>query len=166
MDLYHQSVPVFRHYLSQAEGLVRVAGERPEVFEARLVPGMLTCAQQFASAAGFALRGTLPLIGRPVPEFPDLPLNRDGLLNRIDQTARALRALSPEDFAGAEARVVEHQAGFAELSQDGQTYLTLFALPNFFFHLSAGFALMRQSGLEVGKGDFDGLHDYPRGFRL
>ncbi len=39
-------------------------------------------------------------------------------------------------------------------------------MPNFLFHLSMGFAVLRAGGLEIGKGDFDGLHEYPRGFRF
>lgn len=69
-------------------------------------------------------------------------------------------------FQGAETRRIRHRAGFAQLDQPGAEYLQLFALPNFFFHLSMGFAVLRQGGIEIGKSDYDGLHDYPQGFRF
>ncbi len=72
----------------------------------------------------------------------------------------------PEAFEGAETRRVQHRAGFAELDQSGREYLTLFGMPNFMFHLSMAFAILRQNGVEIGKADFDALHDYPHGFRF
>ena len=164
--LYTASVPVFRHYLGRAQHLLDSAGGTPGCLTARLAPDMFTCAEQFATAAGFALRGTYPLTGQSVPDFPDLGLDLHGVKARVAFAQNQLDRLKEADFDGAETRRVTHRAGFAELDQDGQTYLTLFAMPNFLFHLSMGFALMRQSGAEIGKADFDGLHDYPHGFRF
>jgi hypothetical protein len=164
--LYDASVPVFLHYLGRARLILARCAETPERLEARLAPDMFSAAQQFASAAGFALRGSYPLIGQPVPAFPPAAMDAPGLAGRIDFAEAALKALSPEDFAGAEARQVSHIAGFADLTQGAAEYLHRFAVPNFFFHLSMGFAVLRQSGLEIGKADFDGQHDYPPGFRF
>lgn len=164
--LYRASVPVFQHYLDCAQNLVEIAGNTPGCLTARLVPDMFTCAEQFATAAGFALRGTYPLAGRPVPDFPDLGLDLHGVKARIAFARGQLDLLKEADFEGAETRLVQHRAGFAELEQDGEAYLSLFAMPNFVFHLSMGFALVRQSGAEIGKADFDALHDYPHGFRF
>lgn len=164
--LYTASVPVFRHYLTRAQHLLDIAGGTPGCLTARLAPDMFTCAEQFATAAGFALRGTYPLAGLPVPDFPDLGLDLHGVKSRVAFAQVQLDQLNEADFAGAETRMVTHRAGFAELDQDGQAYLTLFAMPNFLFHLSMAFALLRQTGAEIGKADFDGLHDYPHGFRF
>ena len=162
--LYTASVPVLRHYLSQAKGLVRRA--TPEMLGARLAPDMFTGAEQFATAAGFALRIACPLAGRAVPEFPHLGMDGEGLRARIAFADDQLASLEPTDFAGAEDRMIAHRAGFAELEQTGADFLHLFGMPNFLFHLSMGFAVLRQSGAEVGKADFDGLHTYPHGFRF
>ncbi|WP_238365081.1 DUF1993 family protein [Mesobacterium pallidum] len=164
--LYAASVPVFLHYLDRAGRLVRRTAEAPERLGNRLAPDMFSGAQQFASAAGFTLRGTLPLIGREIPAFPQADMHPNGLLDRFEFARRALLDLDPADFAGAETRRVTHRAGFADLDQTASEYLHLFALPNFFFHLSMGFAVLRESGMDVGKSDFDGLHDYPPGFRF
>lgn len=164
--LYDASVPVFRHYLARAKLLVGHMGGKEEILTARLAPDMFTAAEQLATAAGFALRGTFPLVGLAVPDFPDLGLDAPGLEARIDFADQHLAGLSVAAFEGAEALLVQHRAGFAELEQTGHDYLTLFAMPNFMFHLSMAFAILRQSGVTIGKADFDGLHDYPQGFRF
>ena len=165
-DLFNASVPVFQHYLGRMRLILDRADGQSDMLEARLAPDMFSAAQQFASAAGFALRGTFPLIGRPVPEFPQAAMDRAGLEGRIAFAESHLAALGPADFDGSADRTVSHIAGFADLTQGAAEYLHLFAKPNFFFHLAMGFAVLRQAGLEIGKGDFDGQHDYPPGFRF
>ncbi len=165
-DLYTASVPVFDHYLDRADALVKKTGRSPEVLEARLAPDMFTAAEQFATAAGFALRIACPLAGKDIPDFPEAGLDRDGLITRIAFSKSGLADLSPDDFALAETRTYTHRAGFAELDQSASDFLHLFGLPNFLFHLTMGFAILRQSGIDIGKADFDALHDYPQGFRF
>lgn len=127
---------------------------------------MFSAAQQVATAAGFALRVAYPLAGQAVPPVADLGLDRIGLGRRLVAASEALRALEPADFAGAEVRRIRHRAGFAELDQSGADFLHLFGMPNFLFHVSMTFAVLRAEGVELGKADFDGLHDYPHGFRF
>lgn len=165
-SLYSESVPVFLHYLDRAKALVDKVEAQPEFLDRRLVPDMFTAADQFATAAGFSLRIAYPLAGQPEPEFPPLSKDVEGLRSRIDYAQGRLRDLSESDFQGAEARIISHRAGFAELEQTGADFLHLFGMPNFMFHLTMGFALLRQGGLQIGKADFDGLHDYPQGFRF
>lgn len=164
--LYRASVPVFRHYLLRADHLLDVAGDTPGCLTARLAPDMFTAAEQLVTAAGFALRGAFPLAGRPIPDFPDQGLDLFGVRSRVAFAQSQLDLLDEAEFVGAETRKIRHRAGFAELEQEGEAYLSLFAMPNFLFHLSMGFAILRQSGAEIGKADFDGLHDYPHGFRF
>lgn len=152
--LFAASVPVFAHYLGRAAGIVAQAGDHL----AAQIGGAFPAGQQFATAAGFALRVACPLAGRPVPVL-------DGAVaGRIAQAMDLLAALTPEDFSGAETRVIAHRAGFADLQQNGADFLHLFGLPNFFFHLTMGYATLRAAGLPLGKADFDGLHAYPAGF--
>jgi uncharacterized protein len=72
--------------------------------------------------------------------------------------------MTPADFDGAEARLIRHHAGFAVLEQTGQEFLTLYGLPNFFFHLTMGYAALRAAGVPLGKADFDAFHSYPADF--
>ena len=80
---------------------------------------------------------------------------------RIDHVLAFLDALSPRQFAGAEERVIVDRAGNADVSLPGRRFLCEYALPNFFFHLSTAYGILRQAGLPIGKSDFDGFHTYP-----
>jgi hypothetical protein len=62
--------------------------------------------------------------------------------------------------------VIRHQAGFALLEQTGAEFLHLYGIPNFFFHLTMGYAALRAAGVPLGKADFDGFHSYPADFRF
>jgi hypothetical protein len=164
--LYTASVPVFGHYLGRIEGLLdRLAG-REAVLQARLAPDMFTTGQQIATATGMALRVAFPLAGRTVPSLAEPAPDMGGLRLRIAAAQAALAGLTPAEFAGAERRVIRHRAGFAELEQDGATFLHLFGMPNFLFHSCMAFAILRAQGIDIGKADFDGQHDYPHGFRF
>ena len=158
MSLYAASVPVFRHYLGRAQEMVERAHD-PAALEGRIADAF-PAAQQFATAAGFALRIVCPLVGRDVPEMPR------ALAPRLAVVRATLGAMRLEEFQGAEARRIRHKAGFAELDQTAEDFLFLYGLPNFFFHLTMGYASLRQAGVVLGKADFDGLHAYPPDFHF
>ena len=155
--MYQATVPVFRHYLSRISDIVAVAG--PDALDARIADAF-PARQQFATAAGFALRVTCPLAGREVPDLPQ------ALGPRLAVARAMLGAMTPAEFEGAETRVIRHQAGFAVLEQTGLEFLQLYGLPNFFFHMTMGYAALRAAGVPLGKADFDGFHAYPADFRF
>ena len=155
--MYQASVPVFRHYLSRISDIVAVAG--PDALDAQIADSF-PARQQFATAAGFALRVTCPLAGREVPDLPQ------ALGPRLAVARAMLGAMTPAEFEGAETRVIRHQAGYAVLEQTGLEFLQLYGLPNFFFHMTMGYAALRAAGVPLGKADFDGFHSYPAEFRF
>lgn len=155
--MYPATVPVFRHYLARVAAMVEVAG--PEPLEARIADAF-PAGQQFATAAGFALRVACPLAGRDVPDLPQ------ALGPRLAVARAMLGAMTPAEFVGAETRIIRHHAGFAVIEQTGSDFLHLYGLPNFFFHLTMGYAALRAAGVPLGKADFDGFHSYPPGFRF
>lgn len=155
--MYQASVPVFRHYLSRVSDIVAVAG--PDALDAQIADSF-PARQQFATAAGFSLRVACPLAGREVPDLPQ------GLGPRLAVARALLGAMTPAEFEGAEMRVIRHRAGFADLEQSGSDFLYLFGLPNFFFHLTMGYAALRAAGVPLGKADFDDFHSYPADFRF
>ena len=155
--MYQASVPVFRHYLSRISDIVAVAG--PEALSAQIAD-TFPAGQQFATAAGFALRIACPLAGREVPDLPQ------ALGPRLAVARAMLGAMTHAEFEGAETRVIRHQAGFATLEQTGVEFLHLYGMPNFFFHLTMGYAALRSAGVPLGKADFDGFHSYPRDFHF
>ena len=155
--MYQASVPVFRHYLSRVSDIVAVAG--PDALDAQIADSF-PARQQFATAAGFALRIACPLAGREVPDLPQ------GLGPRLAVARAMLGAMTPAEFEGAETRIIRHKAGFADLEQTGSEFLFLYGLPNFFFHLTMGYAALRAAGVPLGKADFDGFHAYPADFHF
>ena len=155
--LYAASVPVFRHYLGRVQGIVEIAG--PDVLRAQ-IGDAFAAGRQFATAAGFALRVACPLAGREVPDMPQ------ALGPRLAVVRATLGAMRPDEFLGAETLVIRHQAGFSELEQSASDFLHLYGAPNFFFHLTMGYAALRAAGVPLGKADFDGFHSYPAEFRF
>jgi uncharacterized protein len=156
--LYTASVPVFRHYLGRAQDIAERAG--PGLMATAQIANSFPAALQFSTAAGFALRTACPLAGREVPDMPR------ALGPRLAVVRATLGAMKPAEFEGAEARVITHKAGFADLDQTAAQFLYLFGLPNFFFHLTMGYAALKAAGLPLGKEDFDGLHSYPADFQV
>lgn len=169
IDLHEASVPVFAHYLARlramldrAEAQARATGRPAQaLLDARLAPDMLPLADQVAIAANFALRACFPLAGRELPAYGEFAPGFDGLRARIDRALALIGALPAADFAAAGERVIVDRAGAAQVALPGPAFLLRYALPNFFFHLTTAYALMRQGGVPLGKADFDGLHDYP-----
>ena len=155
--MYQASVPVFRHYLARVAEMVEKAG--PEALDARIADAF-PASQQFATCAGFALRIACPLAGREVPDLPQ------ALGPRLAVARAMLGAMTSAEFEGAETRLIRHKAGFAEIEQTGTEFLHLYGMPNFFFHLTMGYAALRAAGVPLGKADFDGFHAYPADFRF
>lgn len=156
-----QAIDRARHLLG------RIGAEAPQVLDATLAPDMFDCKTQLRTVAIFALRSTYPVCGRDWPRDifgTGFAEGAAGLDARLALAADQVRALTPEDFAGAADRQVTHVAGDANLTQTGADYLRLFALPNMWFHLSMAFAMARQAGLPIGKADYDGWHAYAPGF--
>ena len=155
--LYTASVPVFRRYIGQMSHWVEWA--TADDLDQRIAD-TFPARQQFATATGFTLRIACPLAGVAIPELPvDLSL-------RMKAACDVLDSLAPAAFIGAERRTIRHKAGFSELTQDGETFLHQFGMPNFLFHVTMGYAALRMAGVAIGKADFDGFHSYPDGFRF
>lgn len=159
MSLYPASVPVFQHYLARLRGLVDKA-QQGGLLDARLAPDMHPFHAQVAVAVHFTLRACFPLAGEAVPAFGDFPPTAAGLQTRIDRASALLAGLAPARFEGAEARVVTSVAGETTLVLPAAEFLHTHAAPNFFFHLSMAYAVLRHHGVPVGKQDFDGQHRY------
>jgi hypothetical protein len=169
IGLHQASVPVYLRYLDRllalldaAESHVRSHGLAPaELLGARLAPDMLAFETQVTIAANFALRACFPLAGQAIPPEGEFPAGFDGLRAAIARVKSLLGSLEPAQFEGGESRVLESKAGNAVVSLAAPEFLLQYALPNFFFHLTAAYAILRQRGVAVGKQQFDGFHSYP-----
>ena len=162
--LYQASVLVFLRYLRQLHRLLDSAaahscGEET-LLQARLAPDMLPLEVQVQIVANFALRACFPLIGRAVPPYGEFPATWSGMHARVVRALTLLETLPESEFAGAGQRRIEDQAGQALLSLPADDFLLQYAMPNFFFHLSMVYAILRAQGVPLSKGQFDGFHRY------
>ena len=168
LNLYSASVPVFLRYLDRLTGLLDAAqahGDRQgqpadALLCARLAPDMADFAAQVMMAAGFALRACFPLAGQAVPPDGGFAPTLDGLRQRIAAVKGLIGALQPHQFQGGNARLLQSKAGLQQVSLPAELFLLQYALPNFFFHLSVAYSILRSRGVRVGKADFDGFHVY------
>ena len=166
--LWRATVPVFLGLLDRLAAVLDRAeavlgAGLPAALMRRPAEGMFPAGQQLATAIQFTLRIAYPLAGKRAPELRE-PLDAGRLRARIEGAKALLAGLDPGDFAGAEARVVRFQAGFADLELTGEDFLVRFGLPNLYFHQAMAHVALKQAGVPLGKADFDGLHDYPEGF--
>lgn len=160
-NFYAASVPVCQRYLSAMAGwLDRVdAGQWPALLEERLAPDMIPLHGQVTVAANFALRLCFPLAGKAVPDYGNFAPTPAGLRERLAYVQALLARLKPGDFKSA-PELIEDQAGQALLRLPPDDFLHLYALPNFFFHCSMAYAILRLHGVALGKPQFDGFHVY------
>ena len=160
-------VRFFIHYLKNLAamvGRVEKAGvESSDLLQARLAGDMFPLAQQVSTAVSFSLRAVCPLVGLDIPDLGDAKSCTD-LRRTIGAAIECLQQIEAEAFAGFERKTVRTRAGFADLSFTGGDYLRLYAQPNFLFHYSMAYAILRANGVALGKQDFDGFHTYPEGF--
>lgn len=158
-------------YLDRLNQLVDLAEKHTEVhrqpaeaiLQARLSDEMLPFEVQVHIAANFALRASYPLAGKAVPSYGEFPASFAGLRARLARSASLVRELQSRDFDDAASRTIQDVAGQALVSLPAPEFLLQYALPNFFFHISMAYAILKQSGVALGKQDFDGFHAYPRG---
>ncbi|AMC34509.1 DUF1993 domain-containing protein [Janthinobacterium sp. B9-8] len=166
--LYDASIPVFLRYLNRLDGLVEAAeshatGHQIDVsnlLRASIAPDMLPFETQVLIAANFALRACFPLAGKLIPPYGEFPATTQGLHLRIAYVVGLLKTLHAAEFDGREAAVLESKAGNALVSLSAPEFLLQYALPNFFFHITAAYAILRSLGVAVGKEHFDGFHSY------
>jgi uncharacterized protein len=162
MQAYDASVPVFIHFLSSLSAILKKAEAHcaarkidPAVMLGlRLSPDMFPLTRQVQIASDAAKGAGARLAGIPVPSYPDEEKSFDELQARVAKTIAFLQGLRKEQFEGAESRAISLKAGGRELSFLGAPYLETYAKPNFFFHLTAAYAILRHAGVELGKPDF------------
>jgi len=162
MNMYDASVPVFTHFLRSLSAILKKAEahcaakkiDPSIILSARLAPDMFALTRQVQIASDAAKGAGARLTGIAVPSWPDEEKTFDELQARIAKTIEFLASLKPEQFAGAETRDIMIKAGGRELNFKGFTYLETYAKPNFYFHVTTAYAILRHNGIELGKPDF------------
>jgi hypothetical protein len=156
--LYDASVPIFASMLRDMRAwLDKAAGEKDEsaLIDARLIADMKPLSAQYQMASDSAKNAMARLAGIEAPAMADTEASFAELRDRCDRTIAFIESVDPAALAGAEDRQVElrfpNGMGYRFT---GKSYLTGFALPNFLFHATTAYAILRASGVSVGKPDF------------
>jgi uncharacterized protein len=163
--MYATTVPVLVHSLKALSALMKKAEAHCEakkiepeaLLNFRLYPDMFTFARQVMLTTDFAKGMGARLAGQPVPSFPDVEKTFPELEARIQKTIHFLNGIDQAAFKGAETREVTVRVSRTdEKTMTGAEYFNRFALPNFYFHMTTAYNILRHNGLELGKGDFMG----------
>lgn len=122
----------------------------------RLAPDMFPLKRQVQLSTDFAKNSTARLAGLEPPKFPDEEQTLDELITRVRKTVDWLKTVGAAQLAGGETRHIVVPLRTRTLEMDGLPFIQRWALPNFYFHVTTVYALLRQVGVEVGKQDFLG----------
>ncbi|MGR9087821.1 MAG: DUF1993 domain-containing protein [Gammaproteobacteria bacterium] len=164
LSMYQASVPVFVRMLDNLsiilEKAVQYADEKkidPSVLiDARLAPDMYPLSRQVQIATDMAKGCAARLAGLDVPVYEDNESTFPELQARIAKTVAFVQSVSASQIDGSEDRTVTLKLRNQEVSFKGQPYLLHFVLPNFYFHITTAYAILRHNGLSIGKRDFVG----------
>jgi len=162
LAMYQASIPVFISKLNNLSAILKKAEAHaqakkiePEVFiNARLAPDMFALARQVQIATDGVKGCAARLAGVEIPSFPDTEKTFPELQARIAKTIDFLKTFNAGKIDGTEERKVTLKLRGQETSFLGQPYLLNFVLPNFYFHISMAYAILRHNGVEIGKMDF------------
>ncbi|CAN90882.1 hypothetical protein sce0725 [Sorangium cellulosum So ce56] len=164
ISMYQASVPVLVRMLGNLSAILTKAAAYAEakkieprvLLDARLAPDMLSFTRQVQIATDIAKGCGARLAAADVPKYEDNEASFDELQARITKTVAFLNSLRPEQIDGSEDRDVTIPTRDQPLQFKGLVFLLNFVLPNFYFHVTTAYAILRHNGLEIGKLDFLG----------
>ncbi|HVT31851.1 MAG TPA: DUF1993 domain-containing protein [Rhodanobacteraceae bacterium] len=164
--LYSASVPVyakmleaFDRILAKTEKHVEERKIEPDaLLQARLFPDMFPFVRQVQIACDFAKSVPARLAAVDVPSYEDNERTFAELHERIAKTLKFGAGIDPAKFDGAERRAIVLRPGTPRERKfdGGESYLLKYGIPQFFFHLTTAYALLRHNGVELGKADYMG----------
>jgi len=164
LTMYQASIPVFVRMLGNLSAILDKAAAHaetkkidPAIFvSARLAPDMFPLSRQVQIATDMVKGCAARLAGIDVPSYEDNETTFADLQERITKTVAFLQSVSASQIDGSEDRKITLKFGSKELNFLGQAYLLDFVLPNFHFHLTTTYAILRHNGVEIGKKDYVG----------
>lgn len=167
ISLYAASVPVFKQLLNSLDAILTKAEEHavnkkiePDaLLQARLFPDMFPLLRQVQIACDFARGVSARLAGVEVPKYEDAEKSFADLHGLISKTLAFVDSVTPAQIDGNEDREIVTRPGTPkEKKFTGQSYLLSYGLPQFFFHVTTSYAILRHNGIEVGKRDYMGQY--------
>jgi len=162
--MYQASVPIFSHMLNNLAAILDKAAAHAEVrkieptvlLNSRLYPDMFPLTRQVQIASDTAKGCSARLAGVEPPRFEDNETSFPELIARIQKTTAYLDTFKPEQIDGSEERTITLKMRNESKTFQGMPYLLHQALPNFYFHVTTTYDILRHCGIEIGKRDFLG----------
>jgi uncharacterized protein len=164
LSMYQASIPALVQMLNNLSAILDKAEAHaqdrkiePEVLlNYRLAPDMLPFIRQIQIAADLAKGAAARLAGVEVPKHDDTEKTFADLKARITNTVAFVQSIQPTHIDGSEGREINLTLGEHKMNFKGQPYLVHFVLPNFYFHCTTAYDILRLCGVELGKRDFIG----------
>lgn len=164
LTMYSASVPVFTRMLTNLLAILDKteawAAERKinlqVLVDSRLAPDMYPLRGQIQIATDHAKGAPSRLAGKPVPSWDDDEVTFEDLKARVRKALDYLATFSVAEFEGSDDREVTLKSGGKEIQVAGDVYLLNRAMPNFYFHITTAYDILRHNGAPVGKSDFIG----------
>jgi len=154
---FSQMLPALKNILSKAEASCALRNIDPKVLlTARIAPDMFDFTRQVQIVTDQVKGGMARLAGAEVPSWPDDETSFGDLAVRIDKALAFMSGFTPEQYDGAETRRIELKFPKASFEFQGKEYLLGFVLPNFYFHMTTAYAILRHNGVDIGKREFLG----------
>ena len=165
MSIYDATIPVFEQLLSSLSAIIDKAKDHAEgrkidpaaLTSARLRPDMFPLIKQVQVACDWAKNASSRLVGVEPPRFEDNETTFDELKARIAKTLDYLHSLKRQDVEASADRMVIFPMRNDKMKMKGSDYAFHLALPNFYFHVTTAYGILRHSGVEIGKRDFVGI---------
>lgn len=164
LTMYQASVPQIKKMLLNLSALLK-KGEafasskninESVLVDGRLFPDMFPLSKQVQIACDQAKGGMARLAGLEAPKFDDNEATLAQLQERIAQTVAFLDTIKPEQIDGSEAKEIKFSIKEWNFEFVGQQYLLTWVIPNFYFHVTTAYNILRHNGVEIGKPDFLG----------
>ena len=164
ISMYQASVATFIRMLNNLAAILEKGAAHAEakkidpavLVNSRLYPDMLPLVQQIQIASDGAKGGAARLAGLEPPKFEDNEKTFPELIARVQKTISYLNTLKPEQIDGSEEKTITLEMRTRTLTFQGLPYLLNFVLPNFYFHVTTAYDILRHCGVELGKRDFLG----------
>ena len=163
-SLYHASIPVFQRQLNGLSDILDKAViyctdrkiDQVALLHDRLYPDMFPLQMQVQQACTHALRGSFRIAGAEAPAMENTEASFADLKARIAKVLELIKTLKPETVDAMAGKEITFPAGQRQMTLTADDYLLHSAMPNFYFHVTTAYNILRHNGLEIGKRDFMG----------
>ncbi len=164
VSMYTISVPIFAQFLGGMSGVLDKAAAHAEakkidpaaLLDKRLYPDMYPLVKQVRAATDHAINGTGRLAGVELLSFPNSEASFAELKERLGKTIDYVKGFQPEQIDGTEDKEIVIKFSSGERKFTGQVFLLNFCLPNFYFHATTAYDILRHCGVDLVKRDFLG----------